>query len=260
MSLIRRWMSLVLLAGLSHAAVVMAAEPRTGEIEVRGVRLHYVTAGEGPPVVLIHGLHASGDLNWRKPGLFDALARNYRVIALDLPGHGQSDKPEQAEAYGAQMVEDVLRLMDHLKVPKAHLVGYSLGGLVAAKLAVGHPERVQSLTLCGAGWLRADAALLQFWERMPLRETVRTPQAVVKSFDQLALTAEEVKQIKLPTTVIIGDRDPLRKMYVEPLPGIRPDWPIVEIADAGHLNCVLKPQFREELLKALKSYPALVAP
>ena len=76
------------------------------------------------------------------------------MIALDLPGHGGSDKPEKPEAYGPQMAEDVVLLMDHLKIKKAHIVGYSLGGMITVKLLTLHPDRVLSATVGGMGWVQ----------------------------------------------------------------------------------------------------------
>src|SRR2546423_10416220 len=99
-----------------------------------GVKIHYIVEGKGEPVVLIHGFTADIDKNWRTgfaigpdnqrrgPMIIEALSRNYRVIALDNRGHGKSDKPHDVKQYGNEMVEDVVRLLDHLKIGKAHVV------------------------------------------------------------------------------------------------------------------------------------------
>ena len=113
----------------------------------RGVRVRYVVEGQGPPVVLIHGLTVDIDWQWVEPGVTKALARDYRVIAIECRGHGKSDKPHEPDAYGIEMVEDVCRLLDHLKLKKAHIVGYSLGGSIALKLLVTHPERCGTVIL-----------------------------------------------------------------------------------------------------------------
>lgn len=70
--------------------------------------------------------------------------KDYQVIALDLPGHRQSDEPEDQDAYGTQMVEDIIQLLDHLKIKKAHIVGYSMGGMITVKLLANHQDRVLS--------------------------------------------------------------------------------------------------------------------
>ncbi len=73
----------------------------------------------------------------------------FRVIALDCRGHGQSDKPHDRGLYGTEMAMDVIRLMDHLKIPKAHLVGYSMGAFIVGKIAAAQPSRVISAVYGG---------------------------------------------------------------------------------------------------------------
>lgn len=118
-----------------------------------GVRIHYTVEGEGEPVVLVHGVAANADLNWRRPGVIRALSQHYKVVAFDLRGHGLSGKPQDPNAYGSEMIEDIARLMDHLKIEKAHIAGYSLGGFLLLKFLAMHPERVQSAAICAAGWI-----------------------------------------------------------------------------------------------------------
>lgn len=117
------------------------------ELEIGKIR-YTERSGDGVPVVLIHGF--GGDLdNW----LFniDALAEKAPVYALDLPGHGQSVKAV-ANPNLETMVSAVIQLMDHLKLEKAHFVGHSMGGLVAAQTGISNPKRVASLSLiCSAG-------------------------------------------------------------------------------------------------------------
>src|SRR5262245_44477738 len=226
-----------------------AASPTSASFDARGVKIHYLAAGQGQPVVLIHGLHASAEINWNLPGVFAELAKDHQVIALDLPGHGRSDKPVDEAAYGSQMVEDIVLLLDHLKIKRAHIVGYSLGGMVAVKFMATHPERVISGTVGGMGWFREGSGLAQIWQRMPAREGSRTPPALIHSIGKLALTKEELLSIRAPVKVIVGDHDPVQGMYVAPLKEARGDWPIVEIPDAGHITCVMKPEFREEVAR-----------
>jgi pimeloyl-ACP methyl ester carboxylesterase len=247
---------LTLLAlGLTHApAAVMAASPTSASFDARGVKIHYVTAGKGQPVVLIHGLHASAEMNWNLPGVVAELAKDHQVIALDLPGHGQSDRPNDEAAYGLQVVEDVALLLDHLKIKQAHIVGYSLGGMVAVKFMATHPERVLSGTVAGMGWFREGSGLSQIWDRIPARDESRTPAALVHSIGKFAVTKEELLSIRAPVKVIVGDRDPCQQMYVAPLRAVRSDWPVVTIADAGHITCVAKPEFREEIASWIRKH------
>lgn len=221
--------------------------PKSERFDSAGVQIHYLVAGQGEPVVLIHGLNASAEVNWNLPGVVAELAKDHQVIALDLRGHGHSDKPHGDDAYGLPVVEDVVHLLDHLHIKKAHIVGYSLGGMVAMKFIVTHPERVISGTLGGMGWLREGSGLQQFFERVPGREGTRTPAEFIHGIGKLAVTKDEVLAIRIPVKVIVGDHDPVRQLYVAPLKLIRSDWPVVEIADAGHITCVAKPEFREEI-------------
>lgn len=142
--------------------------------------------------------------------------------------------------------------MDHLHIAKARIVGYSLGGMIAMKFVVMHPERVHSVVLGGMGWLKEGGFLQRVWERMSPRNTLGTPPACVNSIGQLAVTKEQVLAIKTPITVLAGDRDPCLALYVKPLEAIRPDIPVHLIAGAGHLDCIAKPQFKADLETALK--------
>jgi pimeloyl-ACP methyl ester carboxylesterase len=240
---------LALLAALGCARAGWSADDEM--LEVKGVKIHYTVEGKGAAVVLIHGMDSSAASNWRAPGTIALLAKDYQVIAPDLPGHGKSDKPGNADAYGVQMVEDVVALLDHLQIKKAHIVGYSMGGMVAAKLMARHPDRVLSGILGGMGWLRDGGVLDKVWEWLPVKEGAGTPPMCVHSVARLALTREELEGIKVPVVVLIGDRDPMRQLYVAPLEMVRKDWPVIEIKDAGHVNCIFKAQFKEEIKKWL---------
>ncbi len=117
-----------------------------------GVRLHYIDEGAGEPVLLIHGLAVSVAVNWAGAGVVDGLVdAGYRVVAYDGRGHGFSEKPHDPELYGPVEIEDAIRLLDHLGIDRAHVVGYSRGGFLASHLRARHPERVRTLTLGGYG-------------------------------------------------------------------------------------------------------------
>ncbi len=228
---------------------VLIAAPAGQTFETGGVQIRYYVEGQGEPVVLIHGLHSSAAMNWKAVGIFAELAKDHQVIALDLPGHGQSDKPDDEKAYGVQLVKDVVALLDHLQIKQAHIVGYSLGGMIAVKLLVMYPDRALSGTIGGMGWLREGSPLHRVWEQMPGREGMRTPQVLTHTIGQFAVTEKELKEITVPVEIIVGDRDPVRRMYVVPLQSVRPDWPVVEIEKAGHITCVMNPEFREEVAR-----------
>jgi pimeloyl-ACP methyl ester carboxylesterase len=229
-----------------------ADPPATQTFDSNGVKLSYSVRGKGEPVVLIHGLLSSAGINWDLPGTTALLAKGYRVIALDVRGHGRSDKPAREDAYGPELVEDVARLLDHLKIKKAHVVGYSMGGIITAKFLARHPDRALSGTLGGMGWLREGSAAQWAFAQMGKDGKNHPAGLCGRSLAKLALTEKEVKSIRAPVTVLVGDDDGLiKKLYVEPLRPVRKDWPVVEIKGANHLSCAFKPQFKEEIQKWL---------
>jgi len=234
---------MALVLGCLFRPSTSAAAPESQFFEVKGVRIHYLIEGSGEPVVLIHGLDSSAKLNWELPGVMNGVAEDHQVVALDLPGFGESDKPSDPAAYGLQWVDDVIQLMDHLKIEKAHIVGYSMGGAVALKLIAEHPERVISGTLGGMGWLREGSFLQKVWGHL------RNQGA--RSVSELALTEDELRSIRVPVEILIGDRDPMKKLYVMPLESVRSDWQVIEIQGAGHISCIMKKQFLDELEKWL---------
>jgi len=237
--------AVVLVALLASAGGGASADDRPASdfFSVDGVRIHYLVQGSGTPVLLVHGWYSSAELNWAAPGIVAALARNHRVIAPDLPEYGRSDKPAGAAAYGEQWIEDMARLLDHLSVPKAHIIGYPMGGMVALKFTARHPDRAVSQLLGGMGYMREGGALQKTWAGM--RDTAS------RSVSELALTPEQVKAVRTPTEIVVGGKDFVKKLYVDPLLAVRRDWPVVEIDGADHISCILKSQFRDELARWL---------
>lgn len=117
-----------------------------------GVLLRYVVEGRGEPVVLVHGFASSVEHNWLRAGVIDALVRaGFQVIAYDTRGHGRSEKPYDPAAYGEDDVRDIVRLLDHLGLPRAHLVGYSRGAMLSHHARQLYAERFWTVTLGGYG-------------------------------------------------------------------------------------------------------------
>lgn len=116
-----------------------------------GCGIHHVELGQGPPVVLLHGL--AGSHRWFGPVL-SPLAERFRVLALDLPGHGRSDKPDAPYSI-PWLTGKVLRFLDAKGIERASLVGNSLGGQVALAIAAGQPARVERLVLAAPAGLTA---------------------------------------------------------------------------------------------------------
>src|SRR5262245_27902523 len=102
--------------------------PRDAFLDSRGVRIRYVERGEGDAIVLLHGYADDIEIAWIETGIFEDLSEDHRVVAFDLRGHGKSGKPHEPEKYGREMARDAVRLMDHLRIDRAHVVGHSVGG------------------------------------------------------------------------------------------------------------------------------------
>jgi pimeloyl-ACP methyl ester carboxylesterase len=129
-----------------------------------GIRIHYMTLGsQGSWVVLVHGYTDSAERMWFRTGIAAALAPNHRVVALDNRNHGQSDEPEPN---GSGRAEDVIELMDHLGIQRAHIHGYSMGGGITGQLLASHPERFITAGFGGSGIRETDPELQTMAESM----------------------------------------------------------------------------------------------
>ena len=119
-------------------------------VTVDGLRIHYRTAGSGPPLILIHGIGANL-FTWHL--VFDALSQEYAVYALDLKGHGLSDKPGSGDYSPFGMADLVAGFMSALGIDSARVIGLSMGGAIALALAARHPARVrQVVAISPAGY------------------------------------------------------------------------------------------------------------
>ncbi|CAN5518985.1 alpha/beta hydrolase [soil metagenome] len=142
--------SAIFLAGIARAD----EKPADHYFTTRdGVKIHYLLLGTGTPVVLIHGYTANAEANWFRNGIAQALAKNHMVVALDCRNHGKSDKP-QPNGFGS--ADDVIELLDHLKITKAHIHGYSMGGAIVGQLMARVPDRFLSAGFGGSGVAETD--------------------------------------------------------------------------------------------------------
>jgi pimeloyl-ACP methyl ester carboxylesterase len=224
----------------------ISAVPQDRFFDSNGVRIRYVEQGQGPPVVLIHGYTGNLERHWINPGVFANLANDYRVIAIDCRGHGKSGKPTNPRAYGAEMGKDIIRLLDHLKIRRAHIVGFSMGAIIAGHLLTTNADRFLSATLVGhpavRTWTAADeqeaeasardlesdtpfrSLILGVWPSdapPPSEDEIRKrSQAMVAVNDPKALAAyhrgrsalvapdAKIGRVRTPTLGIIGSADP----------------------------------------------------
>ena len=146
---------------VSPVSAQPSAAPPDQFFDSAGVRIRYVEQGTGTPIVLMHGLTGTLDRHFLANGVFANLAKDHRVIAMDLRGHGKSGKPYEPTAYGEEMARDVGRLLDHLKIQRAHIAGYSLGAFIAARFASLQPQRPISVIYIASLPLRDGDAVME---------------------------------------------------------------------------------------------------
>jgi len=146
-----------------------------------GIEIAFLDEGQGPPTLLIHGFGSNYRVNWVSTSWTkDLLGAGRRVIAFDNRGHGASGKPHDPALYGmAIMAEDARRLLDHLNVRTADVIGYSMGARIAASLALAHPDRVRSVVFGGLGDTMVKGEI--FSPAEPLLAALRAP-----SLDQVS--------------------------------------------------------------------------
>ncbi len=243
-----------------------------------GVDIAYHDEGTGEPVLLIHGFASSRDVNWVGPGwvrtLLDA---DYRVITFDHRGHGASAKPHDPVQYHSErMAEDAARLLDHLGIERADVIGYSMGARVGAFLALLYPEKVRSLVMGGLGIHLVEGVGLpqSIADAMdaPSLDDVTDPMGrMFRSFadanrqDLKALAAcirgsrqvlsrEDVGRIFQPVLVAVGTRDAVAG-DPRPLVDLLPDGEVLDIPNRDHNPAVGDKVFKQGVLDFLRRRP-----
>ncbi|MFQ5861447.1 MAG: alpha/beta fold hydrolase, partial [Dehalococcoidia bacterium] len=155
-----------------------------GSIEVNGIGLHYLVAGEGPPVLLLHGLGASSVVWWEN---IVPLSQHFQVYALDLPGHGDSEKPRHIDYSPWAAPRLIQEFLGALGIQRASLVGNSAGGLLAVTFARSFPEWLERLVLVDTAGLGRELPWFLRFASLPLlgelleRPNVRNTQNLLRS-------------------------------------------------------------------------------
>lgn len=228
-----------------------------------GVNIRFFSQGQGEPIVLLHGFSGSANTAWIRSGNFDALAEaGFHVIAMDHRGHGGSDKPHDPASYGVNMAEDVRRLLDHLDIDRAHIVGYSMGGKIANTFRARHPQRVITLTLGGYGWpWRGQDFTLEEARNSMTRRTLMPGNDVdalaayrVVSND-LVPSEENLRENKIPTLSIVGTED--GAVSRDSLKSLRETMAHVEAVDmpgthAGPEGALYKAEFGDNVVSFIR--------
>ncbi|HVZ05824.1 alpha/beta hydrolase [Hyphomicrobium sp.] len=229
---------------------------------------------EKPPVLLIHGFASNVETNWIGTGWVEFLGKaGYRVIAFDNRGHGESQKLYELTDYGAPlMAEDARRLLDHLGIARAHVIGYSMGARIAAFLALTHPDRVDHIVFGGLGinmvrGMAGTGPIARALEAQSIEDvgnpTARTFRAFAEQTksdlralaacirsSRAPITAEMVASIAAPVLVAVGETDVIGGS-AEELARLIPGARAFTIAGRDHNRAVGDRTFKSEVLAFL---------
>lgn len=243
-----------------------------------GVEIAYIDEGEGEPLLLIHGFASNVAANWVDPGWVRMLTQSgRRVIAYDNRGHGRSEKLYDPDMYGAPlMAEDGRRLLDHLGIMRADVLGYSMGARIAAFLTLAHPERVRGLILGGLGINMVRGVV----GSGPIAKALETPRIedvtndTARSFRAFAeqtksdlkalaacirgprekITPERLATIAVPTLIAVGSNDVIAGSGAE-LATLIPGAQFLGIPGRDHMRAVGDATFKQGVLDFLTRRP-----
>ena len=243
-----------------------------------GVEIAFLDEGEGEPIVLVHGFASNKEVNWVGPGWVTALTRaGRRVIALDNRGHGASGKLYDPAAYhSAVMAEDVRALIEHLGLPNADVMGYSMGARITAFLALSHPGRVRSAVLGGLGIRLVEGVglpdtIAEALEAPSLADVADPTAYMFRAFaeqtrsDLRALAAclrgsrqtlsrADVGRIAVPVLVAVGTTDQIAGSP-EQLAALIPGARALAIPDRDHMLAVGDRTFKAAVATFLSERP-----
>ena len=240
------------------------------------VEIAFLDEGQGDPIVLVHGFASSKEVNWVQPGWFATLqGAGRRVIALDNRGHGQSSKLyDPADYHTAKMAGDVRALLDHLKIERADVMGYSMGARIVAFLALEHPDRVRTMVMGGLGSHLIDGvglpeSIAEALEAPSLADVTNPQGRTFRAFaDQTksdrralaacirgsrqVLTREQAGSIQTPTLIAVGTKDAIAGS-AEQLASVMPRAQVLAIPDRDHMLAVGDKAFKAAVLQFLEA-------
>jgi pimeloyl-ACP methyl ester carboxylesterase len=243
-----------------------------------GVRIAYIDEGAGDPILLIHGFASSIRDNWLDPTWVGFLnGHGFRVVAFDNRGHGESEKLHAREAYGAPlMAEDARRLLDHLDIARADVMGYSMGARISAFLALAHPERVRSAIFAGLGGnmvrpMDGTGPIAHALEADSIDDVTNATARTFRAFAEKTgsdlkalaacirssrepITREMVATIKPPVLVVTGSEDVIGGK-AEELAAHSPGAEALTVPRRDHMRTVGDRVFKDGVLAFLKKRP-----
>jgi len=285
-----------LLLAMAVVGSAVFAHATDGYFDSKGVKIRYVTEGQGEAIVLIHGwmgdssmwgVDASGNTKLDAPP-------GFQVIAIDCRGHGKSGKPHDPDKYGVEMALDVVRLMDHLKIKKAHFLGYSMGAFVVGNIAATYPERVLSAIYGGQAPLikgapaggssevevfakAVDAGrglgpyLMEVWPSDKPKPTLEQANNLANylysgkdvkalalaglSLGDLSVNQDALIKCKVPTLFIYGSKESDRlKARVAALCKVIVGSQVKVVEGSDHVTTLGKPEFGATIVKFLQDH------
>jgi pimeloyl-ACP methyl ester carboxylesterase len=208
-------------------------KPTTGYAPVNGLKMYYEVHGSGKPVLLLHGAFMTITNNWA--GWISELSKTRKVIAVEMQGHGRTaDIPRDITS--ENLADDVAALLNYLKIPRADLIGYSMGGAVAIECAIRHPDKVRKAVIISSTF-RSDGAVAGAQESISkltaddfkgstldteYKKLSPTPNDFPKFVKRMVATASKpydfgankLKANKTPMFFIHGDADGVRLAHV----------------------------------------------
>jgi pimeloyl-ACP methyl ester carboxylesterase len=218
---------------LLSAAVSAQQKPTTGYAPVNGLKMYYEVHGSGDPVVLLHGSFMTITNNWT--GWIGELSKTRKVIALEMQGHGRTADIKRDFTFN-NLADDVAALLDFLKIPRADLIGYSMGGGVAMQCAIRHPDKVRKVVSISAvfrldGWVKEahDAfpkLTAETFKGSPIETEYKklspTPdefpnfikRVIAIDLKPYDFGADKLKATKAPMFFIHGDADGVRLEHI----------------------------------------------
>jgi pimeloyl-ACP methyl ester carboxylesterase len=229
---------------------------RSGQADVNGISIHYAVYGRGSPVILLHGGLANLEY-WGNQ--IEALAPHHTVIVMDSRGHGRSTRDARPYGYDL-MADDVMALMDALKVAKTDIVGWSDGGILALDLAMRHPERVGRIFAFGANTdtsgvidgVEKNPTFAAYIERAGHEYEARsaTPKEYAAFVEQISKmwasqpnwTDAQLKAITAPVLVVDGDHDEgIKREHTEHIAATIPGAGLLILPNASHFAFLQDP-------------------
>lgn len=252
-------------------------------LQVSGRNIAYSDQGRGDAIVLVHGFAASSRENWDKAGWLQMLARaNRRVVAIDLPGHGESDRPHEEAAYSLEVfAADVLALTEHLQLKKPDLLGFSLGARVVLQVLEQRPERFLLGVLCGVGDAlltpRSERPTIALADALTAASAAEAPEGLARQFrlfaeaqqqdlQALAACARSMNQTTAEWTrerlaaigneilVVAGSSDELAGS-ASGLAACFPNAKGKQIPGCGHMDCLTQPMLKAAVMDFLAGVP-----